>query len=896
MKIDSISILISIGQVPSTSQLRGAMTNLLLIESPGKLKKLSQILGSGWIVKASMGHVRELASDGEDSLGFDLAGDRVYCRYQPRGPRGKKTLAELRNALKTASQVYLGTDPDREGETIAWHLQQELRIRNPLRVTYSEITQSAVRQAIARPRPLDANLIAAGRARACLDKLVGYKGSPLLWKLRNGAKSMGRVQSAALHLICLRETEIVTFVPQDYWSVWVEYQEGFKAFYRKSLNPTSKQAATQKEDDAAEKSKEKPESDRVSTQAEADRLVEIARSHPHSVVKIESKNTSRNPPPPFTTSTLQQAVGSRLKWGSDKTMKVAQTLYEKGHITYMRTDSIALSPEFCAAARRWLEVNDRENVPPTAKKYRSKSGAQEAHEAVRPTHVEKTPEQLTQLGSDEGKLYHLIWNRAIASQCRPAQLQKTRVVTRSGEVFWEARGQVLMFAGYTRYWNNISSDTHLPTLLEGQFLTLKKADSEKKQTQPPPRYTEPKLVQLMERKGIGRPSTYAPTIKTLKERKYVQSIQGKKLQPTQLGLEVDQFLMQALPDLLQPEFTAKMESTLDAIAEGNEDWEGYLNTWYRNYFAPALIQATQKASTYQYQPLPDVQRAVENHRNDKESSQKLEKLADILGNNVCDRPQSQNYSSAQKLSKKADKQTQIMCPKCGHWMSKIPSKSKKLAADHFLKCERTKGGCDAVMFWSDKRQEYELPYGDRAKNTTKTKQKNTAKNTSLSTTGKNWWEQPIETPSYPKRRSRQKKRSKSKAKPPEITNINCPKCGSFMSKVFSKSQKLSADHFLKCGVHGGGCDAVMFWSDKHQQYQLPYTPPTQKLTSYNCPVCQLPLEEYTYTKDGVDKKMLRCSEYKHRRDKCQDVAFFWSRERWWSPKFGEMPSLKSPES
>lgn len=853
------------------------MTKLLLIESPGKLKKLSQILGSDWVVKASMGHVRELANDGESSLGFDLEGDRVSCRYQPRGSRGKQTLTELRRAVEGASQVYLGTDPDREGETIAWHLQQALRIRNSLRVTYSEITPTAVRKAIDHPRPLDANLVAAGRARDCLDKLVGYKGSPLLWQLNNGAKSMGRVQSSTLHLICLREAEILTFVPQDYWSVWVDYQEGFKAFYRASLN--FKKVAKEKEDDAAERSSEQPESDRVLSQAEADRLVEIARSHPHSVLKIESQNTSRNPPPPFTTSTLQQAAGSRYKWGSDQTMKVAQTLYEGGHITYMRTDSVTLSPEFCTAARRWLEQHDADNIPSQNRKFRSKAGAQEAHEAIRPTHVENTPPILSaQLGADAARLYDLIWHRAIASQCRPAQLQKTRVITQSGDVFWEARGQILTFPGYTRYWNNLSSDTHLPTLAEGQTLTLKKADSQKKQTQPPSRYTEPKLVQLMERKGIGRPSTYAPTIKTLKDRNYVDLGKDKKLQPTQLGLEVDQFLMQVLPDLLQPEFTAQMESKLDAIAAGQEDWERYLNQWYREYLNPAVTQANLQVKTYR--SLPNFQDSSFPEKSTEASSTNTSTVKRAR------KPKTQTSSRATKpKSPTSSLSDSIACPKCGHTMSKIPSQSQKLSADHFLKCEEKLGGCNAVMFWSDRTKNYELPYAER-----KTAE---VANKPAGETTQNWWEQPIDSSLPPWIKARKKKgRSKRNPKVPELSDIRCPKCDKLMSKISSKSPKLTADHFLKCELSRGGCDTVMFWSAQQQNYQLPYgdrpNKPKPQLTEYKCPVCQAFLEEYHYTKEGTQKAMLRCSEVKNRKETCKDVAFFQAHDRWWSPKFGEL--------
>ena len=649
------------------------MLKLLLIESPGKLKKLGQILGAGWIVKASMGHIRELANDGEDALGFDLDGDRVNCRYEPRSDRARSVLKELRQTVKQVTEVYIATDPDREGETIGWHLTQELRLKQPKRVTYSEITIAAVTAAIANPKTLDQNLIAAGRARDCLDKLVGYKGSKhLVWALNNGAKSMGRVQSATLHLLCQREKEILAFVPQDYWSVWVEYIEGFKAFYRSSIN--AKKDEISEHDDATNSIDSKPESDRVTSQAEADRLVAIASSNPHQVVQVEKKTTSQSPPPPFITSTLQQAAGAKLRFSPEFTMKIAQSLFEAGYITYMRTDSVTLSDQFCAAVRQYLEQNDPNNVPANAARHRSSKGAQEAHEAIRPTEVFLTPEQISsRVGEDENKLYELIWNRAVASQCRPAQLDKTRIVTQSGEVFWEARGQVLTFPGYTVYWNNISNDSELPNVQQGQAVTLKQAGADKKQTQPPPRYTEPKLVQLMERKGIGRPSTYSPTIKTLKERQYVE-LSKDKLQPLQLGMELDAFLERVLPDLIAAEFTAKMERELDAIASGKLDWERYLTSWNRDYFAPALEKAIRE----------------------------IAKVKPTLSN-----------SNGVKTSAQPSKEvTNIQCPNCRRQMTQVFSKSKKLKADHFLSCDERMGGCGTVMFLNQKSGNYELPYSE----------------------------------------------------------------------------------------------------------------------------------------------------------------------------------------
>ncbi|MBW4644247.1 MAG: type I DNA topoisomerase [Goleter apudmare HA4340-LM2] len=644
---------------------------LLVVESPGKVKKLSQILGSEWIVRASCGHIRELSNEGDDSLGFTMEGSSVQCRYVPRDQKAQETIQQLKATLKQVNEVVLATDPDREGETIAWHLKEALGLREPKRVVYTEITESAVRNAIANPRKLDANLVGAGLCRDCLDKLVGYKGSPLVWALNNGAKSVGRVQSATLHLICQREREIQSFVPQDYWSVWVDYVEGFRAFYQGPVNgrQTTSEAETEVNDDAAGNNQAAPESTRVLSQAEATRLVEEARRYPHQIVQFEGKVVNRQPPPPFITSTLQQAAGSRLKFAPEKTMQLAQKLYEAGLITYMRTDSVMLSPEFCASVRQWLEQNDPQNLPQQTTKHRSRKTAQEAHEAIRPTDVFRPSSQLRiELLPDEFSLYVLIWKRAVASQCGAAQLRKTVIITQSGTLLWQARGQVVEFLGYARYWPNLSKDTILPNLQQGQMLTFENAGDEQKQTQPPPRYSEPKLVQLMERKGIGRPSTYSPTIATLKKRDYVQLIKDN-LQPTALGLEVDAFLQKALPDLLETEFTAKMEDALDAIAQGKQPWQQYLTTWNQNYFAPALTKA------------------------------KTVVVSSAL-------PPKANTVFEQKLPT-----SRTRCPQCHNYLAKI--KSSKVKKKYFLKC--VSGCADTVLFWNEYTKIWEPPRTQTAK-------------------------------------------------------------------------------------------------------------------------------------------------------------------------------------
>lgn len=636
-------------------------TKLLIVESPGKVKKLSQILGSDWIVKASMGHIRELANDGEDSLGFDLNDQSVRCRFMARGTRGKETIQTLRSAVQKVKTVVLATDYDREGETIAWHIQQALNLKNPQRVVYTEITPNAVREAVTHPRSIDLNLVHSGLCRTVLDKLVGYKGSPLLWQLHNGAKSMGRVQSATLHILCDRERQIQAFVPQDYWSVFVDYAEGFRAYYhRERTNAASEEALI--DDSVTPNEQKQPESDRVLSQVEADQLVQLAQQHPHHVTSIEGKTVNRTPPPPFVTSTLQQAAGSRLRFSPETTMKVAQALYEAGLITYMRTDSTMLSPEFCTQARQWLEEHDPDNVPKKVTQHRKVKGAQEAHEAIRPTDVYRPSQALrVELTANEFALYVLIWKRAIASQCQAARVRQTKIVTRSGPICWQAKGQVIEFPGYSKYWNNLSADAELPTLQLQQALTVEQAAHEQKQTQPPPRYSEPKLVQAMERKGIGRPSTYAPTIQTLKQRSYIEANKGH-LQPTLLGLEVDSFLQEALPDLLEADFTAQMEQSLDQIATGKQNWEAYLTNWNREYFMPALAKA---------------QKVIPKHLTTT-SAPRPEKSYDL---------------------------SRTRCPECQNYLAKIPS--SKVKKKYFLKC--TNACENVVLFWSDRTRQWERP-------------------------------------------------------------------------------------------------------------------------------------------------------------------------------------------
>ncbi len=546
---------------------------LLIVESPGKIKTLRKILGADWLLEASIGHTTELAHDGFKNLGFEIQKDQVTTRYVPRTPRGPEVLKRLRSAIRHADQVYLAMDPDREGEAIAWHLVEQLRLKKFARVTYTQITEAAVLAAIGNPRGLDFPLIHAQRARQCLDKLVGFEVSPLLWKT-SGGKSAGRVQSATLHMVCERERERLRFVPEDYWTLHSHYDNQLIAQYQPA---------------------------NISQKTEAERIHRVASSEPHVVSKLEERKEKRLPPPPLITSSLQQMASFRLKFSPQHTMKIAQELYEgvggSGLITYMRTDSVNLSPEFIQEARAWLKQESPDAISEQATLFHSKTpsiNSQAAHEAIRPTSAEVTPEKIrTLLSRDQHLLYKLIWERAMASQCKPALLAKTLIEICAEKTLWTARGSRVVDAGYLKFWNNIEEDHFLPQVKVGQILNLQKIKIEKKTTQSPSRCSEAKLIQLMEKNGIGRPSTYASTVMTLKERDYVL-LEKDVLTPTALGMATDGVLSLALPDLVDVDFTAQMEKSLDRIADNQLGWEKFLSSWNEDYFRQAMLKAHSK--------------------------------------------------------------------------------------------------------------------------------------------------------------------------------------------------------------------------------------------------------------------------------------------------------------
>jgi len=588
------------------------MPNLMIVESPTKAKKIADFLGSEWVVRASLGHIMEVANVGQNNVGVDFSKNDVVIHFQPRtglkgGSGGKESIAQLKKEAEKADKIYLASDPDREGESISWHLMNEVvpekKRGNTYRITYTEITKSAIEKAIANARQIDQDLVDAQLARQATDRVVGYEISPLVISAGVG-RSAGRVQSPALRIVCNREKEIRNFKPTNYWSLVSQYGEGFKAIYNGQSGQSQVAEEAEVQDDAADVSESVGDTGaRVSSQQEADSILAIAQSAPHKITSFTGNKTSKTPPPALTTSSLQQVASVKLNLSPEDTMKVAQALFEDGKISYHRTDSVSLSPEFCEEVKAWLQVHKPKLVGDKTATHKDKAGAQGAHEAIRPTHVEDTPESLQ--GKMKGAnlaVYTLIWNRAIASQCASAQLNKSVVQIQAGATTWIARGSVLLEPGYSEILNDIGGDAQLPALTEGATLKLVKATAEAKKTSPPGRYSEAKLIQTLERFGVGRPSTYATIMGGLKAREYVK-IEGKNLAPTETGLKTDEFVGKVFPQIVDMKFTAGLEKQLDEIAEGKRQWKPLMQDFYFKQLRPAvdgigraLVAATRECS------------------------------------------------------------------------------------------------------------------------------------------------------------------------------------------------------------------------------------------------------------------------------------------------------------
>jgi DNA topoisomerase-1 len=552
--------------------------SLIIVESPAKTRTIRQFVGSEYELAASLGHVRDLP---KSALGVDVDHDFQphYVTISDRRP----TLKKLQEAISKADAVYLATDPDREGEAIAWHLAQSLKLRRPLRIEFNEITRRAVTEALQHPREIDERRVNAQQARRVLDRLVGYTLSPLLQeKMRKRNLSAGRVQSVAVRLICEREREIAAFVPEEYWDVTALVTA---AAAESGVEGAAAEAFTVK---LLERDGEKL---RVPGYEEAQAIAGEIWEAALIVSRVKVSEQSRRPPAPYTTSTLQQDAASRLGLGARTTMRVAQALYEgveiegEGHvglITYMRTDSTRVAAEAQAAAREVVAARfGSDYLPPSPRHYAARRGAQEAHEAIRPTSPERTPEQAADLLTDRSqvRLYELIWKRFMASQMADLRLQVKNVDVRAGRYLLRAVGVKVLFPGFTVVYPARDTESVIPDLAEGVLLDALSLSTEQKSTQPPPRYTEASLVRALEGKGIGRPSTYAPIIGTIQDRRYVY-LDEKHFFPTPLGFAVTDQLVAHFPDLINVEFTAEMESKLDQIEEGKADWVGTLREFY----------------------------------------------------------------------------------------------------------------------------------------------------------------------------------------------------------------------------------------------------------------------------------------------------------------------------
>lgn len=550
---------------------------LVIVESPAKAKTIGKYLGSKYIVKASMGHVRDLP---KSQMGVD-----VKHGFEPKyiTIRGKgDVLKGLKDAAKKVKKVYLAADPDREGEAIAWHLAQYLGLdlNQPLRVVFNEITKEAIKEAFKHPRHINMDLVNAQQARRILDRLVGYNISPILWKKVRKGLSAGRVQSVTVKLILDREREIQQFVPEEYWTITSQFKSDGKEFEAKFYGYGEEKVELRSED-------------------EVNQVLERLKDQPYVVQKVTKRERKRNPAAPFTTSSLQQEAARKLNFRTAKTMRIAQELYEGidvggkegavGLITYMRTDSTRVSVTAQNEAKEYiLEKYGPEYVVSEPRAQTKNENAQDAHEAIRPTSVSRTPDEIKQyLSRDQLRLYRLIWERFLASQMSSAILDTMSVDITAGGATFRATGSKVKFPGFMKVYIEGSDDgseeeSFLPPLEEGQTLELMKLQPNQHFTQPPPRYTEARLVKTLEELGIGRPSTYAPTLETVQKRGYV-ALEEKRFVPTELGEIVITLIEEFFPEILDVEFTAHMESDLDHIEEGVRNWVEVLDTFYHDF-------------------------------------------------------------------------------------------------------------------------------------------------------------------------------------------------------------------------------------------------------------------------------------------------------------------------
>ena len=647
---------------------------LVIVESPAKAKTIGKYLGKNYIVEASMGHVRDLP---KSKLGVDIE-DNFTPKYITI--RGKGELIDkLKKSAKKADKIYLATDPDREGEAISWHLANILKIspEDSCRIVFNEITKTAVKSSIKEARAIDQSLVDAQQARRILDRLVGYEISPILWRNVKWGLSAGRVQSAALKLICDREEEVKAFIPKEFWTVDVVLKKDKKKFPIKLLKYKDKKIE-------------------IACKDEADRIIQDLLKDKYRVSAVKKGKKMKNPLPPFTTSTLQQDASRKLNFVTKRTMSIAQALYEgvevKGYgtvglITYMRTDSVRISEEAQGKAREFITNSyGEEYIPSTPRNYKSKKNIQDAHEAIRPSYVEITPEVAkSNLTPEQYKLYTLIWQRFVASQMAACELNTNSIDITNGDYKFRATGSTMKFDGFMKVYDYTTedeeSDVLLPTLEENEILTSNSVDGKQHFTQPPARYTEASFVKLLEEKGIGRPSTYVPTISTLLSREYIIR-EKKNLIPTELGFIVNNIMSDYFKQIVDVDFTADMERKLDYIEEGSESWTKVV----AEFFEPLKI-AIDKAEK-------EVSKVVIEDKVSDVPCDKCGRMMVIKHGRYGDFLACPGYPDC-KNAKPIVEELDVPCPKCGGKI--LARKSKK--GKKFFGCS-SYPNCDFVS-WNE---------------------------------------------------------------------------------------------------------------------------------------------------------------------------------------------------
>ena len=641
---------------------------LVIVESPAKATTIKKILGSKYKVEASMGHVRDLP---KSQLGIDIEND-----FEPKyiNIRGKADLIKkLKTEAKSVKRVYLATDPDREGEAIAWHLAYILGIddNSTCRIAFNEITKNGIQSAIKEPRKLDKDLIDAQQARRALDRIVGYKISPLLWKKVRKGLSAGRVQSVAVRLIIDREEQIENFVPEEYWTLDAELLSGRKKFDSKFWGEGDKRLD-------------------ITSEVQMNEILDYLEDKKYIVKDVRTGEKKRNPAPPFTTSTLQQEASRKLGFAIKKTMSLAQGLYESGLITYMRTDSTRISEEARSMAKEQIVKTFGAEYYEN-RYYKTKKDAQDAHEAIRPTYLNVLPSEIKEKYSyDQYKLYKLIYERLLASQMAAAVYNTTSVDIEAGKYMFRTNGSKLKFNGFMALYvegtddNLEEKDVILPDLKIGAEVKLKELIPSQHFTEPPARYTEASLVKMLEEKGIGRPSTYAPTITTILERRYVEK-EKKILYPTELGRIVDKLLKDNFKDIVNVEFTAQMEEKLDDVAEGKVKWKAILEDFYPP-FEKNLKEVEEKIGKVE---IKDEETDIPCEKCGRMMVIKMGRFGKFL---ACPGfPECRNVKS---IIEKLDK---VKCPKCG---GDILIKKSKRGKKYYI-CEHNdgeKGHCDFIAW------------------------------------------------------------------------------------------------------------------------------------------------------------------------------------------------------